>query len=193
MTIKIVGIDGTVRDDGRTRALLKLVGSSIVTQGAEFVMFSQQFESLPTFDERQSTASSPAVQRLFHTIRGADAFVLSSPEYHGSMSGALKNALDWLAFRDESAHLEGRVFGLIGGGGALANSGATIQMMMAVRALHGWLMPDVIVSIPSIKQTISLAEDASIDPKIANRVDAFSEKLVRYAREFQQMRERIAA
>jgi chromate reductase, NAD(P)H dehydrogenase (quinone) len=54
---------------------------------------------LPLYDNDLEDASGiPAeVQRLADQIRGADAVVISTPEYNKSLSGVLKNALDWVS------------------------------------------------------------------------------------------------
>lgn len=193
MELRIVGIDGTARASGVTRQLLRHVGESIQNCRATFEIFSQVANPLPTFDGESATAKSPVVQALFSMARDADAFVLSSPEYHGGMSGALKNALDWLTFDDGGVQVEGKVFGLVGGGGSLANSGATLQMMMTVRSLHGWLMPDVIVSVTNIWDEFNETGLISSDPSLETRIAQFADKMTRYADQFRMMRERLAA
>ena len=192
MRPKIVGIDGAVREASKTRVLFGIVGDAIRARGGDFVSYSQRGLPLPMFDDDPETAQSPAVQALFTAAAGADGFVLCSPEYHGSMSGALKNCLDWLEF-DPRVRPGGRVFGLIGGGGGLGNSGATLQMMMAVRALHGWVMPDVTVSVTNIGSAIDAGGLTEGQDAMRLRIESFAEKIVRYAEEFRLMRERLAA
>ena len=54
---------------------------------------------LPLYDnDLEDTSGIPdTVQRLADQIRGADAVVISTPEYNKSLSGVLKNALDWVS------------------------------------------------------------------------------------------------
>jgi FMN reductase len=68
-------------------------------------------------------------------VTWADAFILATPDYHGSMSGALKNFLDY--FYEEFA---GKVFGYIV---ASHEKGLTVmdQMRTAVRQCYGWSLP----------------------------------------------------
>ena len=70
-----------------------------------------------------------------HLVKWADAFVLGSPDYHGSMSGAMKNFLDY--FWEEFA---GKTFGYIC---ASHEKGLTVmdQMRTAVRQCYGWSLP----------------------------------------------------
>jgi FMN reductase len=193
MSIKIVGVDGAVREGSKTRALLEVTGEAIVRNGGAFDWLSQATEPLPIFDGKSQTAQHPAVQRLFALSRDADAFILSSPEYHGSMSGALKNALDWMTSDFGGVDVSGKLFGLVGGGGAMGNSGAIVQMMMAVRSMHGWVMPDVMVSATNIWEAVESSPARIVDDKLMARVDVFAAKVVGYASRFQEMRLRMAA
>lgn len=54
---------------------------------------------LPLYDADLEDASGipEEVQLLADQIRGADAVVISTPEYNKSLSGVLKNALDWVS------------------------------------------------------------------------------------------------
>jgi len=87
---------------------------------------------LPIYDPDDSTQS---IQEARHFVEWADAFVLASPDYHGSMSGALKNFLDH--FWEEFA---GKTFGYIC---ASHEKGLTVmdQMRTAVRQCYGWSLP----------------------------------------------------
>jgi len=77
----------------------------------------------------------PVYAQVRQDVHWANAFILATPDYHGSMSGALKNFLDY--FRDEFA---GKLFGYIC---ASHEKGLTAmdQMRTAVRQCYGWSLP----------------------------------------------------
>ena len=79
--------------------------------------------------------SSPELDKVTEYVKWADAFVLASPDYHGSMSGVMKNFLDF--FWSDFA---GKTFGYIC---ASHEKGLTVmdQMRTAVRQCYGWSMP----------------------------------------------------
>lgn len=181
-------IDGSPRKESSTRDLANNVAKEISRLGAEVHLFRQDFQRLPLFDDEVDSAQQPSVQALFDCVAAADCIVLSSPEYHNSMSGALKNALDWLSLLPKERKKPMMLCGLIGGGGTMGNSGALVQMMMAVRSMKWWLMPDVMVSVPNIWDSV---KDAGIvDAGIVSRVEEFSSRIVEYGAAFREMRGR---
>jgi FMN reductase len=53
-----------------------------------------------------------------------DGYILTSPEYHGTMSGVMKNTLDWV-YKD---HVGGKAFGLMSTLGGITNSNTLNHM-----------------------------------------------------------------
>ena len=84
--VRIAVIDGTARKDGMTRALAKLTSRYLEREGAEVEFLNQGETPLPLYDGSDEAQAHPSVQRLFQIVKDADAVVLSSPEYHNSMS-----------------------------------------------------------------------------------------------------------
>ena len=94
MTVKLLGISGSLRKDATNRKLIReaarLFGECDYTE-ADL--------RLPLYDgDLESAEGIPAsVQTLADQIAGADAVVISGPEYNKGVSGVLKNALDWVS------------------------------------------------------------------------------------------------
>lgn len=62
---------------------------------------------LPLYDGDLEAAGMPtAVQTLADQIAAADAVIISTPEYNKSISGSLKNALDWVSRTEGSPWLD---------------------------------------------------------------------------------------
>jgi FMN reductase len=87
------------------------------------------------------------VRRLVEAMRAADALILSTAAYHGTLAGLTKNALDFTQFlaRDERPYLDGRVVGLIStAGGERAAANTTDAMVHVVHALRGIVAPSLV-------------------------------------------------
>jgi FMN reductase len=91
--------------------------------------------TIPIFSPDSSNSQNKEIQRVTDEVNWADAFVLVSPDYHGSMSGTMKNFLDhyWEEFA-------GKTFGYIC---TSHEKGLTAmdQMRTAVRQCYGWSLP----------------------------------------------------
>ena len=89
---------------------------------------------LPMYRPDRETPSE-AQRNITADVEWADAFVLATPDYHGSMSGAMKNFLDY-----HWEELAGKVFGYIC---SSHEKGLTVmdQMRTVVRQCYGWSMP----------------------------------------------------
>jgi NAD(P)H-dependent FMN reductase len=118
----------------------------------------------------------PDVVRLRETVQEADGLILATPEYHGSISGVMKNALDLMSFD----HLSGKVTGLISVLGGPSNSNALNDLRVILRWVHGWVIPEQIAIGQSWK---AFGEDGKLlDEKLSKRFDQFAESLVENTR-----------
>lgn len=187
--IKILAISGAVREKSKTAKLSRISKKYFDQSDVEYTLFDLQRNPIPIFDQTEKNLQSKNVQHLLKLSREADGYVLISPEYHGSMSGALKNALDWMDYLEDIDYFHGKVVGIMGGGGSLGNSGATIQLMMAIRAMHGWFMPDVVMNVQKIGSV--LEEDDLIEESYKLRMGSFARNLITYTKMFKENRARI--
>lgn len=92
--IKLLGLSGSLRQGSFNRKLLR--------EGARLFGEADYTEAnlkLPLYDGDEEDAGGipAAVQALADQITGADAILISTPEYNSGISGALKNALDWVS------------------------------------------------------------------------------------------------
>jgi FMN reductase len=133
MGLKILGVSGSLRSDSFSRRALELALEFADGYGAETRLVDLGQVELPMF--RPDAPATEAIRSVAAAVSWADAFLLSTPDYHGSMSGAIKNFLDyhWEEFA-------GKVFGYIC---ASHERGLTAmdQMRTAVRQCYGWSLP----------------------------------------------------
>ena len=136
MALKLLGVCGSMREKSYGLRALKVVLDAAASRGADVSLLDLRLADLPMYNpDAPPTDEHGHVRRATEAVGGADAFVLASPDYHGSMSGALKNFLDyhWEEFT-------GKLFAYVC---ASHEKGLTVmdQMRTAVRQCYGWSMP----------------------------------------------------
>jgi chromate reductase len=122
---RILGITGSLRHDSHNRKLLDAAAKTL-RPGTEMVLF-KRIKEIPPFDEDDEPDPAPTVAWLRAQIADADAVLIATPEYNGSLPGQLKNALDWASRPYETNVLQGKPVAVIGaspspGGTAHANA-----------------------------------------------------------------------
>ena len=90
--LQILGVVGSLRQGSYNRAALK-VAQELVPDGV--VLDLMELHGLPIFDQDRELLPSPLVLEFKRRILAADAILFATPEYNHSISGALKNAIDW--------------------------------------------------------------------------------------------------
>ncbi len=139
----IVAIGGTTRPDSTTERALRVCLEVAAARGAETVLLGGPDLMLPLY-EYGVTERPPLATRLIDEIRRADGLVLGSPGYHGTMSGLLKNALDYVEDLrgDARPYFDGRAVGCVAvafGWQAAVNTMTSLRNV--VHALRGWPTP----------------------------------------------------
>jgi FMN reductase len=170
--IKIVGIGGSLRPDSYSQRALILAAERVKALGAEVEVLDLRTMNLPFCDGGDDYTAYPDVARLRETVKAADGLILATPEYHGSVSGVLKNALDLMSFDQ----LSNKVTGLISVLGGQSNSNALNDLRVIMRWVHGWVIPEQ-VAIGQAWKAFD-ADGNLADEKLAERLDGFAKSLV---------------
>ena len=171
MSIKILGVASSMRESSYSTRVLKLTLEKAEKRGAEIKLLNLRELQLPMYHPEQN--NSPELDKATEYVQWADAFVLASPDYHGSMSGVMKNFLDF--FWSEFA---GKTFGYIC---ASHEKGLTVmdQMRTAIRQCYGWSMPYGI----SINSDQDFDDSGKLTNKdILSRIETVSRDLVVYGK-----------
>lgn len=113
--IQVLGIAGSLRKGSYNRALLR-AARELAPEGMNIHIFDNQTLSLiPTYNEDVRQQGEPeTVEKLKHEISQADALLFAIPEYNHSMSGVLKNAIDWASRPSKESPLNGKPVGIMG-------------------------------------------------------------------------------
>lgn len=178
--VKLVGIAGSLRADSSSHQVLAIAARTAQDLGAEVTILDLRQMNLPFCNGNQGYEGYPDVDILRQTVKAADGLILATPEYHGSVSGVLKNALDLMSFD----HLEGKVMGAISVLGGQANSNALNDLRTIARWVHAWVIPEQ-VAIGQAWQAFN-ADGKLVDAKLAERLDAFVQSLVTNTQKLRQ-------
>jgi chromate reductase len=93
--MRILGISGSLRAGSHNTELLRLAAEEL-PDGVELELYDELAE-IPPFDQDLVDLAPDAVVRLKEEIAAADALLIATPEFNGSIPGQLKNAVDWVS------------------------------------------------------------------------------------------------
>ncbi len=145
-TLTIVGLGGSLARISRSRAALQVALAGAATAGAKTTLLDLRELDLPMYNPDDEDKPPENAARLIESCYGADGMLWSSPMYQGTISGAFKNALDWLHVLGtrEPPYLHDTVVGLISAAGGTQGLQAINTMEFATRALRAWAVPYVV-------------------------------------------------
>jgi FMN reductase len=181
--VKVVAIGGSTRANSSTQRVLDRVIAALHARGAQCELFAGSDLSLAPYEP--GGAINADAQRMIDAVRGADAVLVGSPGYHGSLSGLVKNALDYLeALRDDDRpYLTDRAVGLVvtahGWQAAVTTLGSLRQI---VHALRGWPTPlGIAVNVAALPGDL---DSALHQTELSARIDELANQLVTHAGAF---------
>ncbi|SFA80563.1 NAD(P)H-dependent FMN reductase [Cohnella sp. OV330] len=172
--MNIAIIAGSNRQDSNSTRLARYVEEVIAQQGHTVSFYDPKQTPLPFFSTDEDFAGHSGLAALRQAVSDADAIVLSTPEYHGAVSGVLKNALDFLG----QPHFEGKTVLSMSSAGGAVGIGSLHQLHSIVRSLHGVNCPEWI-SVSGFQRDLPWGDDKDtesgrkLDTRIRVAVNAF--------------------
>lgn len=146
--LRVLGIGGSTRRESKSLILLRRALRTIEEAGAEVTLADVRALDLPIYDHDRLLQDYPSsLHELLSAARAADAYILCSPTYHGTVSGAVKNTLDALNFLEDEdpPYFAGKPVALMAlGGGGAAN--VLNSLHHATRALNGLTIPTTVIA-----------------------------------------------
>jgi azobenzene reductase len=171
LKLNVLGVGSSMRQGSYSTTALNMILDMAKGNEAETKLLDLRQTNLPMlYAAKDDTHEIGQVTEL---VEWADAYILATPDYHGSMSGSLKNFLDY--FWSEFA---GKTFGYIV---ASHEKGLTVmdQMRTAVRQCYGWSIPYGI----SINPEDDFNDNKEvINRKLWSRLDMLARDLVVYGK-----------
>ncbi|MDQ2073901.1 NADPH-dependent FMN reductase [Haloarcula sp. H-GB4] len=172
-TPHVIGVSGSLRDDSGTRIAVQRALDAAAGAGATVEHIDLREWDLPLFDPDASAADSGDGPELAARVCEADALILGTPVYHGTIASPLKTALDYCGIDD----VEGTTIGIL----AVAGGGFPTPTLQHLRAsvleLKGWPLPQDV----AIPDSWAAFDDGSIaDEDIGERVEELGSNVVAY-------------
>jgi FMN reductase len=176
--IRVVGLSGSLRPGSFTRMALAEALAGARSTGAITELIDLREYQLPFATENDGEEQQARdVLRLRERMRLADGIILATPEYHGSFSGVLKNALDLMGFEE----FEGKMVGLVGVSGGRMGAFDALNTLRGIgRSLHAWVLP-LQVSIPEAWSVFD-ADGRILDAQFGQRLREIGAHVARFAR-----------
>ena len=172
--LNVMAVAGSLNRASATRTVIHVIAERLTAAGARVDVLDLLDEPLALFNPDSSHAHEN-FPKLKQRVEQADAYLLGTPDYHGSMSGAMKNFLDhfWQEFA-------GKLFATVV---ASHEKGLTVtdQLRTVARQCYAWSMP----------YGVSFVEKIEVhDGKIVS--DAFRQRVEMFARDVRVYGEVIA-
>lgn len=177
--LSVLGVSGSLRRESTNTRLLGLALDLATVRGAQATR--QNIGDIPLFDEDLEKAGWPEAARRFHdAVRSADVVLLATPEYNYSVSGALKNAIDW-ASRDGNAW-SSKVVAVMGvSGGSIGTARAQLAVRQIMVAVNAVVVPQPQVVLGPSAQVFT-PNGALADPAAARRLATLVDNSLAFVR-----------
>jgi FMN reductase len=182
--VRILGLGGGVHPGSRSLAALKEALVIAEAQGAETRLFDLFENVLPLYRPDFSTPAAygpeaaPVVEELLAALRWANGYLWASPSYHGAISGAIKNALDYAQFLsgDIPTFLYGKNVGIISTGAGTI--GAVHVVTQLTHVAHGLRAQVVPLAVPIVSAGKAFQDGQLTDPLFRQRLEMLAKELV---------------
>ena len=147
--IRLLAFAGSLRADSFNRKLIRVLATGASAAGAQVQVVELRELALPLYDgDLEATGTIPAgVRSLQEAFAAADGLLISTPEYNGSLSGVLKNTLDWISRPQANGQpgtnlFAGKPAGIVATSpGALGGLRALLDLRDALGKLGMWVAP----------------------------------------------------
>ena len=166
--VKILAFAGSLRRDSFNKKALKIAADGARAAGAEVTILDLRELEMPIYDgDLERDKGLPDGARRFKAALAAhQAILVASPEYNSSISGALKNAIDWATRTDKGGgsteNFQGKVAGILAASpGALGG----LRGLVALRSILGNIG---VIVIPEQHALVKAHEVIAADGTIAD-------------------------
>ena len=167
--MRILGIPGSLRAGSLNQQLLRLAAEELPERVALDVY--DGLATIPAYDQDLDDLQPDAVERLKAAIASADAILVATPEFNGSIPGQLKNVFDWVSRPRTDSPIRSKPVAVIGASTTAFGAVWAQRELKKVLAIMGASVLDV--ELPVGKADRRLAEpDPQLRAELAGVVEA---------------------
>jgi FMN reductase len=181
-TVRVLGIGGSTRRDSSSERALRVAAEAAGRAGAAVELITGRALILPFYDP-DSSIRPAEVTALVEALRRADALLISSPGYHGTVSGMMKNALDYAEDlrHDDRPYLTGLPVGCIAVARGWQASVSTLHTLRTcAHALRGWPTP-LGAALNAATPVFDRTTGACADAKVRSQLETVGRQVVEFA------------
>ncbi len=149
MSVRILALVGSLRAGSHNRQLAE-AAVKLAPEGADVSLF-EGLAEIPFYNEDIDVEGTvpAAAAKLREAAAGADALLLFTPEYNGTIPAVLKNAIDWLSRPYGAGAISGKPVAVIGTAfGQYGGVWAQDETRKSVGIAGGKVIDDIKLSIP---------------------------------------------
>jgi chromate reductase len=187
ITPKILAFAGSTRKNSVNKRLAKIALHAAEKSGAETTYIDLLDYDLPLYNEDLlSEHGMPDSAKAFkEQLKNHNGFLIASPEYNGSLTGVLKNAIDWASIKVEDeermACWNGKIVGILSGSpGGLGGIRGLHHLRTILAGIGTFVLPNHLAVGDS---TVNLQNDEQItDEKLQHQLENLSTEMVRVIR-----------
>ncbi|MDP9015084.1 MAG: NAD(P)H-dependent oxidoreductase [Pseudomonadota bacterium] len=177
----IVAVGGTLRPGSSTEKAMQYVLDAAERAGARTKLISGPALQLPMY-QPENVERTEAARDLVAQLARADGIILGSPGYHGSISGLIKNALDYAEDlrTDVRPYFSGRAVGCIATAGGWPGAINTLSALRdIVHALRGW--PTPLGAAINSSERVFDDDGQCLVPRVAQMLDIIAVEVIGFA------------
>ena len=175
--INVVGLVGSLRKASNNKALVE-AAKSVAPANMTIQIF--PLDAIPLYNNDVETDDGfpPAVQEMRQAIADADGVIFATPEYNGSLSGVIKNAIDWAS--RESLLSKKPVTTMGGSPGALGATKAQEHLRQICLHLGMHVLSRPTIAVPKFQHKIEegVLVDEMTRTFIGKQMEAFSDWII---------------
>ena len=179
--VRVVCIGGSTRPGSSSEKAVRVAAAAAEAVGAVVDVIVSRELMFPIYDT-ETPERTPEAARFVEAVAAADALIVASPGYHGSMSGMIKNVLDYIEDlrAGERVYLDGMPVGCIAVSYGWQATVTTLQSIRTtVHALRGW--PSPLGATINASQKIFDEAGACIEDSARFQLETVAQQVVEFA------------